>query len=165
MNSYVFLTECNDFAQAQVIKSYLVSLGYHPKVRDEQTRTVAPHLEQFLGRLLIEIPESEFLGASQALEELEARTRLQITEPEENPHSATQDLAKKAVINAVLGCLFLPLICNFYSMLLGWRVLRQERPLTSLSGKRLMLAIFFNAVAFYIWLVFGFKYFFMKLHS
>lgn len=169
MSSYVFLTECSDIAEAGVIKSFLESQGFHPKIRDEQMRTVAPHLQNLLGKLLIEVPEFEFLSASQALEELEHENSLKLvsTDPDTTAPDSdllhTQSLAKKALINSVLGCIFIPLVCNLYSMILGWRVLRQERPLTAVSGKRLMLAILFNSIAFYVWLTFGTKYFLHNL--
>ncbi len=169
MSNYVFLTECNDFGEAQILKSYLQSLGFHPKVRDEQMRTVAPHLQNLMGRLIIEIPEYEFLQASEALENLEtnplANAKLKIADREtvEEHLMFTQGLAKKALTNSILGCIFIPLLCNLYSLTLSWRVVRQERPLTAVSGKRLMLAILFNSLGLYIWLTFGVKYFLRAL--
>lgn len=162
--SNVFLTECADFGEAQVIKSFLESQGFHPRVRDEQTRTVAPHLQNLLGKLIVEIPEHEFLPASQALEDLEKTTPLHIVENDETSIQEqhliyTQSMAKKCLINAVLGCIFIPVLCNLYSMILGWKVLAKERPLSPLSRQRLLLAIAFNTIAFYVWLTFGFKYF------
>lgn len=166
MSSYVFLTECADFGEAQVLKSFLESQGFHPKVRDEQMRTVAPHLQHLLGKLIIEVPEFEFLSASSALESVEHRLRpvpINENEDRENSILESQRLAKKALTNSILGCLFIPLLLNLYSIVLSWRVLRQERPLTSTSGKRIILAILFNSLAFYIWLTFGFKYFLRSL--
>lgn len=169
MSHYVFLTECYDFGEAQILKSYLQSLGFHPKVRDEQIRTVAPHLQNLMGKLIIEIPENEFLNASAALENLEnnplANTRLKIVgrEAAEEHLIFTQGLAKKALTNAILGCIFIPLFCNLFSLALCWRVIRQERPLTAVSGKKLLLAILFNSLGLYIWLTFGVKYFLQAL--
>lgn len=161
--SNVFLTECADFGEAQVVKSFLESQGFHPRVRDEQTRTVAPHLQQLLGKLIIEIPEHEFLNASHALESLEKTTPLHVVGGDDEAREAlltyTQSLSKKCLINAVLGCIFIPVLCNLYSMVLGWKVLAQERPLSAISRHRIMLAIVFNTIAFYVWLAFGFKYF------
>lgn len=165
MSAYVFLTECNDFSDAQILKSFLISQGFHPKVRDEQMRTVAPHFQGLLGKLIIEIPESEFLNASLALEELEqgqpAKQKIKMADLE--THEAhltfTQGLAKKALTNSILGCIFVPLLCNLYSLVLAWRVVREEQPLSATSGKRLILSILFNSLGFYIWLTFGFKYF------
>lgn len=150
---YVFLTECQDIGQAQVVKSYLESLGFHPRVRDEQTRTVAPHLGQFLGRLAMDIPEIEFMAASLALEERENATNLSVVdETEDQSLTYTQSLAKKAMWNAILGCFLVPLICNIYSVLLGFRVLKYEKPLSAVSRKRVLWALAFNSFAFYIWL-------------
>lgn len=159
-SAYVFLTTCAGFADAQVIKSFLVSRGLHPRVRDEQTRSVAPYLEQTLGSLTIEIPEHEFVTASLALEESE-KPRL----VEESPEVVTalqksQALAKKALWNSILGCIILPVVCNFYSMILGFRVLASEMPLSSLSRRRLLLSFVFNSFGFYFWLTYGFNHFF-----
>ncbi|MEK2646189.1 hypothetical protein [Bdellovibrio sp. BCCA] len=151
-SGYVFLMVCADIGEAQVVKSFLESQGLHPRVRDEQTRSVAPHLGQLLGRLTLEIPEHEFMEASHALESREQDRPLKIVEEyDEN----TQDLAKKALWNAILGCLLIPVICNFYSMSLGYRVLRTEVPLSDKSRKRLMWAVVFNSLAFYFWLTMG----------
>lgn len=152
--SYVFLLECADFSEARVAKSFLESQGFHPRVRDEQTRSVAPHLGDALGKLVIDIPESEFLSASQALESIEPQ-------PEREPVKdsiETQDMAKKCLWNAILGLIILPVLCNVYSMILGLRVLGREMPLSAVSKRRLMMAMVINAVAFYFWLIFGFKY-------
>ncbi|MBV2169450.1 MAG: hypothetical protein KUL82_12160 [Bdellovibrio sp.] len=151
-SGYVFLMDCADFAEAQVVKSFLESQGLHPKVRDEQTRGVAPHFGQLLGRLTLEIPEIEYMEASKALESRE-RPRLAIAP--EFSYEHTQSLAKKSLWNAIIGCVFLPLICNFYSMILGYRVLQQEVPLGKISRNRLLWAIFFNSLAFYVWLTLG----------
>lgn len=148
---YVFLTECQDFSQAQIIKSFLESQGFHPRVRDEQTRAIAPHLGQFLGRLIIDIPEIEFMAASHSLESREQAPTLNEVSPSYEIEFS-QALAKKALWNAILGCLVMPVICNLYSMILGVRVLRMERPLSPLSRKRLLWAIGFNSFAFYFWL-------------
>lgn len=170
MSSYVFLVECSDFSEAQVLKSFLESQGFHPKVRDEQFRSVAPHLQNLLGKLIIEIPEVEFLLASESLEKLEiakpkeSLTNASQTDSDREQHLLfTQSLAKKAVTNAIIGCIFIPLICNLYSLILSWRVVREERPLTSVSGKRLIIAILFNSLGFYIWLTMGAKYFLQRL--
>ncbi|MBO9665481.1 MAG: hypothetical protein J7501_01535 [Bdellovibrio sp.] len=163
MSSHVFLTECSDFAQATVIKSYLMSQGLHPRVRDEKTRTVAPHLEQFLGKLIMEIPEDEFMAASEALENLQDTNPFRTVEESEQLQAKdqalldSQALAKKCLINAVIGCIIVPVICNLYSMFLGFRVLGREMPLSRISRTRLILAMGFNALSFYIWLTFGFK--------
>ncbi|NUN05339.1 MAG: hypothetical protein HUU57_06230 [Bdellovibrio sp.] len=150
---YVFLTECHDFGQAQVIKSYLESLGFHPRVRDEQTRSVAPHLSQFLGRLTIDIPEIEFMAASEALEAHEVSRPTLVTDPTEEENLAyTQNMAKKALWNAILGSMLIPVICNVYSMILGYRVLKYEKPFSAVSRKRLFWAVAFNSFAFYFWL-------------
>ncbi|QLY24075.1 hypothetical protein [Bdellovibrio sp. KM01] len=161
MSTYVFLTEVADFPQAQVVKSFLVAQGFHPRLRDEQTRAVAPHLEQFLGKLIIDIPEEEFLQASQTLEELQDSHRLKIAGQEEEELAKDQALAesqamaKQCLVNAVLGCVLIPVVCNLYSMLLGFRVLGKEMPLSRLSRTRLVMAFFFNCAGFYIWLTFG----------
>lgn len=169
MSSYVFLVECSDFSEAQVLKSFLESQDFHPKVRDEQFRSVAPHMQNLLGKLVIEVPEVEFLKASEALEKLEiSKSKEHLTlasqaDTEQEHQQFTQGLAKKAVTNAIIGCIFIPLLCNLYSLVLSWRVVREERPLTSVSGKRLILAILFNSLGFYIWLTMGAKYFLQRL--
>lgn len=168
MSSYVFLTECADFGEAQVVKSFLVSQGFHPKVRDEQMRAVAPHLQNLLGKLIIEIPEQEAIEASQALEALEKRQDLHLVSSEEDQQKEaalayTQAMAKKTLINAVLGCILVPVVCNFYSMLLGWRVMAAERPMSRVTRSRLVMAMVFNTLGFYIWLGFGLKYFLQRL--
>lgn len=163
-SGYVFLTECSDFSEAQVIKSFLISRHFHPQIRDEQTRSVAPHLGGFLGRLVIDIPEHEFLEASFALEKFQD-TQLRVVTEDETPASQqlqrTQDLSKKCLINSIIGCILVPILCNFYSLILAYRVLTNEKPLTDLSRRRLMWSVFFNAMGFYIWLIFGARF----LHS
>lgn len=154
--NYVFLMDCAGFSEAQVIRSFLMAQGLHPRVKDEQTRGVAPHFGQLLGKLTLEIPEHEYMEASQLLESRE-QPRIQIVTVQQDVD--TEALAKKALWNAILGCVFVPLLCNFYSMALGYRVLRQERPLGRVSRNRLLLAILFNSIAFYGWLYFGPKLF------
>ncbi|MFV8258903.1 hypothetical protein ACNQKP_13935 [Bdellovibrio bacteriovorus] len=149
--NYVFLMDCADFSEAQVVKSYLTSQGFHPRVRDEQTRGVAPHFGQLLGKLTLEIPEHEYMEASLLMESQE-KPRVQIIT--ESGYD-TQALAKKALWNAIIGCTMVPLICNFYSMMLGYRVLRHEVPLSKTSRNRLFLAIVFNSIGFFVWLTVG----------
>ncbi len=159
MSKKVFLTECSDLSQVQVLKSFLEAQGYHPQVRDEKTRGVAPHLSQLLGKLIIEVPEHEFLGASQLLESIESESAPTIRPDESLAFTYSQNLAKKAMWNAILGVILIPLLCNFYSMILGYRVLTMEKPLSPVSRNRLLWAILFNTMAFYIWLMIGPKYF------
>lgn len=159
MSKKVFLTECTDLSQVQVLKSFLEAQGFHPQVRDEKTRGVAPHLSQLLGKLILEVPEHEFLGASQLLESIEAASPSQNRTEESLAFSYSQSLAKKSLWNAILGVILVPLLCNFYSMILGYRVLKIEKPLSPLSRNRLLWAILFNTMAFYIWLMIGPKYF------
>lgn len=146
--------DCADFSEAQVVKSYLNSQGFHPRVRDEQTRGVAPHFGQLLGKLTLEIPENEYIEASLLMEQQE-KPRIQIVT---ESGIDTQGLAKKALWNAIIGCTLVPLICNFYSMMLGYRVLRNEVPLSKKSRKYLLLAIVFNSISFFVWLTFGPKF-------
>lgn len=151
--NYVFLMVCNDFTEARVIKSYLESLGLNPRIKDENTRGIAPHFENLLGKLTVEIPEYQFIEASLALEKKE-RPTLKISN-DETRLQETQSLAKKCLLNAILGCIFVPVLCNFISMSMGYRVLKAEKPLTPLSRNRLLWAIFFNSIAFYVWLTYG----------
>lgn len=153
-SDYVFLADCADFAEAQVIRSFLTSQGFHPRLRDEQTRGVAPHFGQLLGKLSLEIPEHEYIEASLLLESREKQEIATGIPPEAaiTPSLDTEALAKKALWNAIIGCVFLPILCNLYSMMLGYRVLRTEIPLGKLSRNRLLWAILFNSFAFYIWL-------------
>ena len=162
--NYVFLTEVADFTEAQVVKSLLEGMHLNPRFRDQQMRSIAPHLGNALGAFTIEIPEDEFLKASQALEHLQNESRSQIEEEKNNPSHEdmlvlTQELAKKSLLSSVLGCIFLPIVGSLYSMILGARVLNAERPLTPISRRRLMWAIFFNIIALYAWLVIGPRYF------
>lgn len=145
---------CSEFSEAQVVKSFLMAQGFHPRVRDEQTRSVAPHFGQLLGKLTLEIPEAEYMAASQALENREQQSVRIVTEIVND----TEGLAKKALWNAILGCTLVPVICNLYSMILGYRVLKAEIPLGKVSRKRLLWAIVFNSLSFYGWLVFGAKW-------
>lgn len=151
---YVFLMDCADFAEAQVIRSFLTSQGFHPHVRDEQTRGVAPHFGQVLGKLTLEVPEHEYIDASLLLE---SREKLQVKVVIDHGFD-TEGLAKKALWNAIIGCVLVPVICNLYSMILGYRVLRTEVPLGKVSRKRLIWAILFNSIAFYVWLTLGPKF-------
>jgi hypothetical protein len=122
-------------------------------VRDEQIRGVAPHLGNALGKLIIDIPEHEFLDASHALEKVEPpRIQVVVHDSEE-----TQNLAKKCLWNSILGIIIVPVLCNVYSIVLGLRVLSREMPLSQKSRQRLLLAMGFNTFAFYFWLVYGFK--------
>lgn len=159
--SYVFLLECADFSEARVAKSFLESQGFHPRVRDEQTRSVAPHLGDALGKLIIDIPEHEFLSASQALESIEPESKPAVVADSQE----TQNLAKKCLWNAILGIFIIPVLCNVYSMILGLRVLGREMPLSTQSKRRLFIAMLINAAAFYFWLMFGFKYFFDSIRG
>lgn len=156
-NEYVFLMHCADFAEAQVIKSFLLSHGLHPRVRDEQTRAVAPHLGEFLGKLTLEIPEHEYMEASFALEKKE-KPALKVVST--TPLEETQTMAKRSLLNAILGCVLIPLFCNLMSMSMGYRVLKQEVPLSKYSRNKLLLAIVFNSIAFFFWLTIGPKFIF-----
>lgn len=162
---YVFLTEAADFTEAQVIKSLLEGMYLHPRFHDEQMRTIASHLGGALGALVIEIPEDEFLKASQALEHLQNESRAQREEEEADPSQEqllvlSQEFAKKSLLSSIIGCIFLPIIGTFYSMALAIRVLRAERPLSSISKRRLMWAVFFNIIGVYIWIAIGPAYFY-----
>lgn len=152
-SNYVFLMVCNDFTEARVIKSYLESLGLNPRIKDENTRGIAPHFENLLGKLIVEVPEYQFVEASLALEQKE-RPALKISN-DETQLQRTQSLAKKCLLNAILGCVFIPVICNFISMSMGYRVLRTEKPLSAISRNRLLWAILFNSIAFFVWLTYG----------
>lgn len=145
---YVFLMDCKDFNEAQVVRSFLLAQGLHPRIRDEQTRAVAPHFENLLGRLTLEIPGYEFFEASRLLEEHEKPTVVTVTETWETD---TKALAKKCLWNSILGLIIVPVICNFYSMSLGYRVLKAEKPLTSQSRRRLFWAVVFNSLSFIVW--------------
>lgn len=151
--NYVFLMVCNDFTEAKVIKSYLESLNLNPRIKDENTRGIAPHFENLLGKLVVEIPEYQFMDASLALEEKEKPT-LKVSN-DETQLQETQSLAKKSLLNAILGCVFIPVICNFISMSMGYRVLKNEKPLSAISRNRLLWAILFNSIAFFAWLTYG----------
>ena len=170
MSSLVFLTECADIGEAQVVKSFLEAQGFHPRVRDEYTRTVAPHMQNLLGKLVIDIPEFEFAEASQALENLEIPKPLHLVQAEEEEANlreeqlrSTQSLAKKSLINAVLGCVFIPILCNIYSLVLAYRVVQTEKPLTKVSGQRILLALLFNGLGIYVWATFGAKFYLKNL--
>lgn len=149
--------DCADIGQAQVIRSYLQSFGLHPRVRDENTRGVAPHFGQVLGKLTLEIPEHEYMEASQALENREQEAPLIIVE-EEHSLIETQSLAKKCLLNAILGCTVVPVVCNLYSMALGYRVLKHEKPLSKISRRRLNIALVFNCIGFVVWLQYAPKF-------
>lgn len=159
-SEYVFFMDCQDIGEAQVIKSFLEAQGLHPRITNEQTRTIASHLGQLIAKLTIEIPEYEYMAASQALENRQDEGPQII---EESTLDFTQGLAKKALWNSILGCIFIPVICNFYSMMLGYRTLKMEKPLSSKSRNYLMWSLMFNSLAFYIWLTLGPRYFFNNL--
>ena len=167
-NGYVFLTECADFSEAQVVKSYLVAQGFSPQVRDEQMRTVAPHLSNLLGKLTIDIPEYEFLEASQALEKMERNLHVVRDDEEQAEHGEdgvviihedttayTQSLSKKALANAIIGCILVPIICNVFSIRLIYRVVTQEKPLSAKSRYNILWALLFNTIGLYFWLTTG----------
>lgn len=153
MAKYVFLTLAKDFQEATVIKSMLQARGFNPRVRDEYTRTIAPHLGNALGKLEVEIPEDEFVQASLTLEENEPPQVIIVEESSSLEY--TQETAKKCLLNAILGCVLIPVVCNLYSMILGFRVLKAERPLSPVSRKRLLMAIGFNSFAFFFWFLAG----------
>lgn len=151
-SDYVFLMDCADFSEAQVVRSYLLSQGFHPRVRDEQTRSVAPHFGQLLGRLTLEVPEAEFLSASQALEKFE-KPPLAVAEEEQDAHSvALRMMGRRAVWNAILGMFILPIACNIYSLYLSFRVFRAEFPIASQNKRYLLWASIFNCLSIYFWL-------------
>jgi|GEM_PF-1428338 len=175
-NGYVFLTECADFSEAQVVRSFLIAQGFSPKVRDEQMRTVAPHLSNLLGKLTIDIPEHEFIEASQALEKMErnlhvVRDNEVVEETEdgfviiqEDTTAYTQSLSKKALANAILGCILVPIICSIFSIRLIYRVVTQEKPLTPKSRYNILWALMFNTIGLYFWLTAGPKFLKDYLH-
>ena len=164
-NGYVFLTQCTDFSEAQVVRSYLISQGFSPKVRDENMRTVAPHMANLLGKLVIDIPENEFIEASQALEKMDRKLFVVEDEQEvgedgvqiihEDTTAYTQSLSKKALANAILGCILVPIICNVFSIRFIYTVLTTEKPLTSKSRSNILWALMFNTIGLYFWLLSG----------
>ncbi len=150
---YVFLTDCGDLGEARVLMSYLESLGLHPRARDLHTRSIASHLSSALGKLTIEVPAYEFMEASRALEKREVP--IQEAPPAEETHLTwTQGLAKKSLNSALIGLVVFPILPNFYSMVLGYRVLKSEKPFTSVSRNRLFWAVVVNSVTFIFWFMY-----------
>lgn len=154
-NNYVFLMDCSDLAEIQVVRSYLTAEGFHPRIRDEQTRGVAPHFGHLLGKLVLEIPEPEYIRASLLLKGRQSNSP-ETVHPPTQPD--TEALAKKALWNSIIGCVLVPLIFNFYSLIISYRVIRQESPLGNVSRKRLLLALFFNSLSFYFWLTLAYSW-------
>lgn len=150
-NKFVFLMDCADINEVQVVKSYLTAMGFHPRIKDEYTRMVAPHYTNLLGNLSIEVPEHEFREASLAIEKKED-SQIIVKEVQIEDHSS---LAKRSLFLAILGCVLIPIIANIYSMFLGYRVLKRERPLNSKSRNQLFMALIFNSIAFYFWMTVG----------
>lgn len=161
--SYVFIAECRDLSEARVIISYLEAHGFHPRASQEKTREIAPHLAQLMGKLSIEIPENEAIEASLALEELETKRQeiiknspLNSREQEyERLLSESQEVAKKSFYCSILGAVLLPILMNFYSLKLAYRVMKTESPVSQKSWRFLLAAGFFNSISFYFWFNFG----------
>lgn len=153
---------CSDFTEAQVIKSFLEAQGFHPRLRDEQTRSVAPHFEQLLGKLTLEIPEVERQEANTLLE---AQQQQQLTNSQEAETIDIDGLARKALWNAILGCTLVPVLCTLYSVYLILSTLRAQTPLGKPSRTRLLWAVAFNglAIAAWVWLYFGFSEYRLKI--
>ena len=152
--SSVFLTEANSFEQAQVIKSLLKSNGLHPHFRDENMRSIGPHLNPMMGRIIIDIPEIEFLLASQILEQHELEKKSESQPDKKSKVEEQENLAKKVLISSILGCLILPIAASIYSMILGFRLLKTQPPLNKVILRRLALAVLFNSLALIYWLTF-----------
>lgn len=151
--NYVFLVDCADINEVQVVKSFLQAQGFNPRVRDEYTRTVAPHYTNLLGRLNIEVPEDEFREASHALEERNDEMRQTVSTYKNEINDDHSHYAQRALLLAILGVILVPVFGGLYSMFMGYKALTKEKPMSSKSRNRLWLAILFNSVGFYVWLV------------
>lgn len=156
--SYVFVHEVRDLAEARVVISFLEAHGVTARIRDEKMRETAPHLEYLMGKLLIEVPESQAIEASQCLEEmLRRREALLAKNPTgeqkeyEELLAASQNTARSAFISAVLGTFLIPLLLNFYSLKLGFRVMKTESPVSPKSWRYLLAAGVFNMLSFWFW--------------
>lgn len=156
--SYVFVHEVRDLTEAKVVISYLNAHGFLARVRDEQTREMAPHLNLLLGRLLIEVPEHQAVDASLALEEMiRRREELLAKNPSgeqkeyEDLLAQSQNTARSSFICAVLGTFLIPILLNFYSLRLGYRVMKTESPVSKKSWRYLLAAGAFNSLSFWFW--------------
>ncbi len=163
---YVFISESKNLAEAQIVVSYLEAHGFHPQIKDLNMRQMAPHFETFLGKIIIEIPEEEAIEASLCIENLERAKAAQIDSymKDRSPDSqealleASQANARRAMLCGLFGVFLIPILLNFYSMMLIFRVMRTERPVSSKSWKYLLYGAAFNLLAFIFWFNFGLRW-------
>lgn len=163
---YVFISEARSLTEAQVVASYLEAHGFHPQIKDLNTRQLAPHFETFLGKISIEVPEAEAIEASLCIENLERakseqkKNYLKDRDPDEEEVllASSQANARRAMLCALFGLIFIPILLNFYSMMLSFRVMRTERPVSSKSWKYLLYGAVFNLIAFGFWFNFGLRW-------
>ncbi len=104
-NKFVFLMDCADINEVQVVKSYLTALGFHPRIKDEYTRTVAPHYTNLLGNLSIEVPENEFIQASKIIEEL-SDTNILRESSRPPPCALNHFFVEEARLKSHIGCVY-----------------------------------------------------------
>lgn len=145
------LVRLNSFSEAQVLRGYLVSCGLNPIFMDESMRTIAPHLELFLGEIRIFIPEVEYDLAIQLLREKRIQSiKSNLIEEDKidvnfdmgvDPLSALKKLKKLLILSLVI----LPVLPNLYSLYLIY-TFNNDSKLKDIKSK-LGLYFFLNLVA------------------
>ena len=151
--SQVFLIQANSFSEAQVIKNLLLSHDLHPFFRDENIRTIAPHYEQLLGKIIIEISEDEFVQASQLIEQMQDQDRRNQKINEDVIVDRPIDYAKKSLQMAVIGAIILPILGSFYSTILAFRAFKNVRRLNQQELLHVFASMMINIFSFCFWLL------------
>lgn len=148
----VFLIEAQSFAEAQIIKNILISHHLKPFFRDENTRSIAPHYEHLLGKIIIEVPEDEFIQASKIIEQMQDRNLRNEKTSDNEVDLQTNDYAKKSLQMSMIG-LFLPLFGSLYSTILVFRALKHVRVLKKQEFYNVFFSMMINIFAFSFWLI------------
>lgn len=149
----VFLVEANSFSEAQVIKNLLVSQGLNPLFRDENIRTIAPHYEHLFGKIIIEIPDHEFIEASQMIERMIDENRSRSSTENLDNSSSSINYARKSLNMAVIGVFLLPMLGSFYSTILVFRAFKKSKFLNKQELLQTFAAMMINIFACCFWLI------------
>lgn len=156
-NPWVELERATNIAEAEVIRSFLLSHGIEVLIPDEHTARNMHHLTPMLGFVRLQVREEDLAKAQESLK------KMRITIAEEHnaePYASTEDgdaWAIRASRTAIFGLMMVPLILNLYSVMVMLGCWRKGVTLSSKGRRHLFVAAIFNAMAIVGWGTFIYK--------
>ncbi len=150
-NPWVELERATNIAEAEVIRSFLLSYNIETLIPDEHTARNMHYLTPMLGFVRIQVQEENLSVAQELLK------KMRITLAEEHqpePYGNTEEgdgLALRASRAAIFGLVMLPLILNLYSVFVMWSCLQKNIVLSAKGKRHLFVAFVFNTLAILAW--------------